>query len=136
MQWGKSGQGLAGYDFRSLGADFSACPRVLLVRIFIMSFADNLKSLPEFSGEKLILSDSNGSELAVIANAPGTAGSFRVYAYLADKYGVINVEAAAEGLAIFAEHTEDASRSPGKHPNIDRLIGLMLTADTLHARIA
>lgn len=101
-----------------------------------MSFADNLKSLPEFSGEKLILSDSNGVELAVIANAPGTAGSFRVYAYLADKYGVINVEAAAEGLAIFAEHTEDASRSPGKHPNIDRLIGLMLTADTLHARIA
>ncbi|HQS99070.1 MAG: hypothetical protein B7Y26_12125 [Hydrogenophilales bacterium 16-64-46] len=101
-----------------------------------MQFADALKSLPEFAGEKLILTDSHGAELAVIANAPGTAGSFRVYAYLADKYGAINTEAAAEGLALFAEHSEDASRHPGKHPNIDRLIGLMLTGDTLHARIA
>lgn len=101
-----------------------------------MNFADNLRALPEFAGEKLILTDNLGAELAVIANAPGTAGSFRVYAYLADKYGKINSEAAAEGLAIFAEHTEDASRNPGKHPNIDRLIGLMLTGDTLHARIA
>ena len=101
-----------------------------------MAFADTLKSLPVFSGTQLVLSDDAGRERAVIANAPGTAGSFRVYAYLADKYGKIDAEAAAEGLAIFAEHTEDASRNPGKHPNIDRLIGLMLTADTLHARIA
>lgn len=101
-----------------------------------MAFADTLKSLPEFAGTQLVLSDAAGQELAVIANAPGTAGSFRIYAYLADKYGAINVEAAAEGLAIFAEHTEDATRHPGKHPNIDRLIGLMLSGDTLTARIA
>lgn len=101
-----------------------------------MAFAETLKSLPEFAGEKLTLTDAAGQELAVIANAPGTAGSFRVYAYLADKYGAINTEAAAEGLAIFAEHTEDATRHPGKHPNIDRLIGLMLSGDTLAARIA
>lgn len=101
-----------------------------------MAFADTLKSLPEFAGAQLVLSDAAGQELAVIANAPGTAGSFRVYAYLVEKYGAINVEAAAEGLAIFAEHTEDASRHPGKHPNIDRLIGLMLSGDTLTARIA
>ncbi len=101
-----------------------------------MAFADTLKSLPEFAGEKLTLTDAAGAEVAVIANAPGTAGSFRVYAYLADKYGAINTEAAAEGLAIFAEHTEDATRHPGKHPNIDRLIGLMLSGDTLTARIA
>jgi hypothetical protein len=101
-----------------------------------MAFADTLRTLPEFAGGNLVLSDADGRELGVIANAPGTAGSFRVYAYLADKYGAINVEAAAEGLAIFAEHTEDASRNPGKHPNIDRLIGLMLSGDTLHARIA
>lgn len=101
-----------------------------------MAFADTLKTLPEFAGENLALRDAGGREVAVIANAPGTAGSFRVYAYLADKYGAINVEAAAEGLAIYAEHTEDASRNPGKHPNIDRLIGLMLSGETLHARIA
>jgi len=49
-----------------------------------MSFADTLNTLPEFAGEQLILTDDSGAEVAVIANAPGTAGSFRVYAYLAD----------------------------------------------------
>ena len=101
-----------------------------------MKFADTLKTLPEFAGDKLILTDGNGAEVAVIANAPGTAGSFRVYAYLLQQYGTINAEAAAEGLAIFAEHTEDASRHPGKHPNIDRLIAIMATGNPLDAHIS
>ena len=101
-----------------------------------MTFADTLKTLPEFTGEHLLLADASGQEIARIANAPGTAGSFRVYAYLAGKHGAITPEAAAEGLAIFAEHSEDARRHPGKHPNIDRLIGLMRSGDTLHARLA
>lgn len=100
-----------------------------------MRFADTLKTLPEFTGEKLVLTDAAGIEVATINNAPGTAGSFRVYAHLAKKYGAINVEAAADGLAIFAEHTEDASRHPGKHPNIDRLIAIMTTGAPLNARI-
>jgi hypothetical protein len=89
-----------------------------------MTFADTLKTLPEFTGEKLVLTDASGAEVATIANAPGTAGSFRVYAYLANKYGAINPAAAAEGLAIYAEHTEDARVHPGKHPNIDRLLAI------------
>lgn len=100
-----------------------------------MRFADTLKTLPEFTGEKLVLTDAAGIEVATINNAPGTAGSFRVYAHLAKKYGAINVEAAADGLAIFAEHTEDASRHPGKHPNIDRLIAIMTTGAPLNARV-
>jgi hypothetical protein len=102
----------------------------------IMKFADILNTLPEFSGEKLILSDAGGEEVAVIANAPGTAGSFRVYAHLAQQYGVIDAEAAAEGLAIFAEHTEEASRHPGRHPNVDRLIAVLTTGSPLKVRIA
>ncbi len=100
-----------------------------------MKFADTLKTLPEFAGEKLVLTDASGAEVATIANAPGTAGSFRVYAHLARQHGAINSEAAAEGLAIYAEHTEDATQHPGKHPNIDRLIGLMLSGGTLNVRI-
>ena len=100
-----------------------------------MKFADTLKTLPEFAGEKLVLTDATGAEVATIANAPGTAGSFRVYTYLAQQYGAINAEAAAEGLAIFAEHTEDASKHPGKHPNIDRLIAILTTGTPLNARI-
>jgi len=100
-----------------------------------MTFADTLKTLPEIAGAQLVLTDSSGADVAAIANAPGTAGSFRVYAYLAQQYGSINAEAAAEGLAIFAEHTEDASRHPGKHPNIDRLISVLATGMPLNARI-
>lgn len=100
-----------------------------------MKFADTLKTLPEFTGEKAVLTDASGAEVATIENAPGTAGSFRVYAHLAQQYGAITVEAAAEGLAIYAEHTEDASRNPGKHPNIDRLIGIMTTGAPLNVRI-
>jgi hypothetical protein len=100
-----------------------------------MNFADILKTLPEFEGEKLVLTDPAGDEIATITNAPGTAGSFRVYAYLAQQYGAIDAEAAAEGLAIFAEHTEDASTHPGRHPNIDRLIAILTTGSPLNARI-
>lgn len=100
-----------------------------------MKFADTLKTLPEFAGARIVLTDAAGAEVATIANAPGSAGSFRVYAYLLQQYGAINAEAAAEGLAVFAEHTEDASRNPGKHPNIDRLIGILATGETLDARI-
>ncbi|MCA1977976.1 MAG: DUF2322 family protein [Thiobacillus sp.] len=100
-----------------------------------MTFADILKTLPEAAGEKLVLTDAAGAEVATIANAPGTAGSFRVYAYLAQKYGAIDAEAAAEGLAIYAEHAQDASAHPGKHPNIDRLLALMLDGRPLTARI-
>jgi hypothetical protein len=102
---------------------------------FEMKFAETLKTLPDFAGDKLVLTDAAGAEVATVVNAPGTAGSFRVYAYLARQYGVIGAEAAAEGLAIFAEHTEDASRHPGRHPNIDRLIAILTTGTPLNARI-
>lgn len=87
-----------------------------------MSFADNLKALPETSGSRLRLHDTQGVECGVIENAPGTAGSFRLYAYLALQHGGITPEAAEEGVVLYAEHTEDARLYPGKHPNIDRLL--------------
>lgn len=90
-----------------------------------MKFADTLQALPE----------ATGAEVGTIANAPGTAGSFRVYAHLLQRYGALDAEAAAEGLALFGEHTEDASRNPGRHPNIDRLIGILATGEALGARI-
>lgn len=87
-----------------------------------MAFADNLKQLPpvaHLAGLQLI--DAQGQVAATIENKPGQAGSLAVYAALAAKHGGINVAAAKEGLAIYAEHTTDALANPGKHPNIDRL---------------
>ncbi len=96
-----------------------------------MSFADALKTLPEASGARLRLTDVAGTEVAIIENGPGTAGSFRVYVYLADKHRGITPAAAAEGLEIFAEHTDDARLHVGKHPNIDRLLALQASGATL-----
>ncbi|MDP1864168.1 MAG: DUF2322 family protein [Thiobacillus sp.] len=100
-----------------------------------MSFADTLKALPEANGTRLRLTDAKGAEVAVIENGPGTASSFRVYAYLAAKHGGITPAAAAEGLTIFAEHTDDARNHAGKHPNIDRLIELQASGATLAATV-
>lgn len=100
-----------------------------------MAFAENLAALPEVRGKRLRLLDEGGVEKAVVENVPGTAGSFRVYAYLAGKHGSINAEAAQAGLLIYAEHTEDARLNPGKHPNIDRLFEVLRTGVSLRAMV-
>ena len=88
------------------------------------SFADNLAALP--AADHLLAIELLGPEgqVAVIPNQPGSQGSLRLYAYLAQKYGCIGPEAAAEGLALYAEHGADARAHPGKHPNIDRLVAI------------
>lgn len=86
-----------------------------------MAFAENLAALPATDSlARVELTGANGA-VETIENKPGSAGSVRVYAYLAGKHGAIDTAAAEEGLAIYAEHTEDARANPGKHPNIDRL---------------
>jgi hypothetical protein len=100
-----------------------------------MAFKDNLDTLPAAAGSRIVLLDDSGAEAAVIANGPGTSGSFRVYAYLAKKWGGINHDAAEEGLPLYAEHTEDARSNPGKHPNIDRLIAVLSTGRSFRVRI-
>jgi len=88
-----------------------------------MTFADTLKTLPPVAHlAALQLLDAQGQVLATIENKPGQAGSLAVYAALAQRHGAITPAAAAEGLALYAEHTADAQAHPGKHPNIDRLL--------------
>jgi hypothetical protein len=91
-----------------------------------MPFADNLKKIPPVSHiERIEVMRSDGTVEAVIENQPGQAGSLAVYHYLAQKYGVLNPDAAREGLELYAEHHEDAVRHRGKHPNIDRLLRIV-----------
>ena len=100
-----------------------------------MAFADNLQQLPAADSLSAVqLKNAAGDVVATIENKPGQAGSLRVYAALADKYGEINQAAAAEGMEIYAEHTADAISNPGKHPNIDRLIELVRSGQALTAR--
>ena len=87
-----------------------------------MTFADNLKQIPGVDGiAKLELLDNSGKAIATLENKPGKAGSLAVYNHLIHRHNRINAVAAMEGLTLFAEHTNDAEKNPGKHPNIDRL---------------
>lgn len=101
-----------------------------------MPFSDNLQQLPavtHLSGLRLL--DPQGLEVATIENKPGQAGSLAVYAALAQRHGSIHAEAAREGLALYAEHTEDARAHPGKHPNIDRLLQVIQTGQALSVEL-
>nr|AMK59160.1 conserved hypothetical protein [uncultured bacterium UPO42] len=100
-----------------------------------MGFADNLKHLPRISHlTEIHLLDGQGNLVAKIENKPGQAGSVAVYNHLGQIYGAITPEAAAKGLEIYAEHTEDARQNPGKHPNIDRLLRLVAESATLRVK--
>ena len=100
-----------------------------------MAFADNLKTLPGISHlAALNLIDAADVVVATIENKPGQAGSLSVYNHLGQLYGAISPEAAKKGLELYAEHTDDARTNPGKHPNIDRLIGLIERGETLRVK--
>jgi hypothetical protein len=100
-----------------------------------MTFAQNLKLLPGVSHlAALQLLDAAGALLATIENRPGQAGSLAVYNHLAQLFGAIGPEAARKGLELYAEHAEDARLNPGKHPNVDRLIGLIEREETLRVK--
>ena len=90
-----------------------------------MAFAENLKQLPRISHLTAIqLLDGDSAVVATIENKPGQAGSLAIYNHLGQIYGAITAEAARKGLDLYAEHTDDARRNPGRHPNIDRLLAL------------
>ena len=100
-----------------------------------MAFSDTLKQLPGVShlaGIQLI--DAADAVVATIENKPGQAGSLVVYNHLAQTFGAITPEAARKGLELYAEHTEDARANPGKHANIDRLLGLIERDETLRIK--
>ena len=102
-----------------------------------MAFVDTLKTLPGIShlaGLQLIDAVS-GDVVDTLENKPGKAGSLAVYHHLVQTYGAITPEAAMRGLELFGEHTADARANPGKHPNVDRLIGLVSSGRTLRAKM-
>lgn len=96
------------------------------------SFKSNLQLLPPIEGlARIDLIDPAGTIVASIENQPGKQGSLAVYQYLEQCFGILNADAAAHGLAVFAEHTDDAKNRPGAHPNIDRLLEIISGGDPL-----
>ena len=99
-------------------------------------FKDNLQQLPSIDNLNSIeLLDESGKLVAVIENKPGKQGSLAVYQYLQQTFAALDAEAATHGIAVFAEHTEDARNRPGAHPNIDLLFGVIAGNGTLNIRL-
>ena len=100
-------------------------------------FAENLKTIP--SVEDIDRIEIYGSRQedppACIKNKPGQSGSLAVYCHLARTFGSINPASAIHGLALYAEHVEDARLHPGRHPNIDRLLSVIAESLNLKTRI-
>jgi hypothetical protein len=90
-----------------------------------MSFAEVLAGLPAVDHLAAIELTGPDGETVRVENKPGSQGSLKVYAYLLEKFGRLDRAAAESGLILYAEHTLDARANPGKHPNIDRLLGIV-----------
>jgi len=102
----------------------------------LATFAENLARLESIDAfAKLELFDAAGNMVARIENKAGSQGSLKVYRHLAEKWGAIDPAAAEEGLRLYAEHTGDARRNPGKHPNIDRLFEIIASGATYSAHL-
>jgi hypothetical protein len=100
------------------------------------SFKENLQLLPSVERvSRIDLIDPAGSVIASIENQPGKQGSLAVYQYLEQSFGTVTSDAAKHGLAVFAEHTEDAKNRPGAHPNIDRLVDIVDGAAPLSIQV-
>lgn len=103
----------------------------------MQKFSDVLLTLDDASHVKKIeLFNSDASLAGVIENKPGSQGSLKVYYHLFRMYGEISLDAAVEGLSLFAEHTEDAENCPGKHPNVDRLLNILEDEKPLTVKVS
>lgn len=92
----------------------------------MQKFSEILLTLDSTEHVKRIeLYHEDGRAAGVIDNKPGSQGSVKVFHHLYKMYGGITLDAAVEGLSLYAEHTEDAENCPGKHPNVDRLINVL-----------
>lgn len=90
-----------------------------------MKFNDVLSTLPSIDQLAAIELFEGSSLVARLENKPGSAGSVRVYHALHLEFDTLHTSAAAKGVQLYAEHTDDAIAFPGKHPNIDRLLTLI-----------
>jgi len=100
------------------------------------TFKENLQQLPSVDDLRRIdLIDETGLVVASIENQPGKQGSLAVYHSLKCSFGMLNTEAAEQGLLLFAEHTADARNRPGAHPNIDRLFAIISGGTPLNIEV-
>ena len=98
-------------------------------------FKENLEQFPSIAGVEKIDFYLDGNLQGTVANVEGQKGSLALYFYLFKTMGVLDTSAARRGLELFAEHTASARATPGAHPNIDRLILIEATHQTIEMKV-
>ena len=102
----------------------------------MQKFKEILETLEDSSHLKGIdLYDQDKQLVGSLLSKPGTLGSIRVYPHLWKTFGIIDVNAAIEGIELFSEHVEAAENHPGRHPNIDRLLQIIEDESILTVKI-
>lgn len=102
----------------------------------MQKFKDILETLDDASHVKKIqLFDKEKNLVSTIESKPGTLGSIRVYHHLWKTFGVIDINAAIEGVDLYSEHAENAQDNPGRHPNIDILMNVIENEEVLSVKI-
>ncbi|AWX15745.1 hypothetical protein CEP48_05965 [Mergibacter septicus] len=101
-----------------------------------MNFQAVLATLPTIDGISQIEVLNGEQVIHRIFAVEGKLGSLKVYNALAQQFDAeLTVTAAEQGLAWFAEHTQDAKENPGKHPNIDFLLNLIAHNQAFKLRV-
>lgn len=98
-------------------------------------FSENLEQFPSIENIERIEFYKGNHLLSEIKNTEGQRGSLSLYFYLFKTVGVLDASSAKRGLELYAEHTQDAKNSPGKHPNIDRLILIESTHEKMEMKV-
>lgn len=100
------------------------------------TFSDIVSTLDDAPDiEKIEFFNADGSPAGVLINKPGNRGSVKVYNHLINMYGEISLDAAVEGLSLYAELTIDAENCTGKHPHIDRLLDILEDEEPLTVKV-
>lgn len=88
-------------------------------------FTENLLSIPKNNKTVLLRVYNDRDELvSIIPNIQNKQGSVQIFQHIADANGNINFEASKRGINLFGENLGDAQKNPGKHKNIELLLGL------------
>ena len=90
-------------------------------------FGEGFHSLPDSSHiNTLELINTQNHKSVVLENIPGKKASVKIlHAIAADNDNKINKQAAAMGLALFGEYTDEERQTPNSHPNIRLLIEII-----------
>ena len=89
------------------------------------NYKENLLSIPKNKNTVLIrVYNEREDLLSIIPNIHSKQGSVQIFENISDRKGIINFEAAKQGIYLYVENVDDSKINPGKHKNLELLTNL------------